>query len=986
MNKLYKLSTLFIIFLGFQAVHAQFSYSSGIYTSPERSVIYHNDQELITFPNSLADFGCPFGYDNPSSLIVHDPTGNTFVTFSGGMRMGRFAGTTCFNSGLESYATTKRLQFGTLTNLTDTITITFPSPVKFSNVFIYGKPNQQISVTLDGTTSQVFDFTPQNTYESVNWYNFPSLSLPPTVSTVTVKGLSDDWNFAVHTVAYFRPPLGGGSGGGGEPPPAPDTPVVFVPGIAGSKLRLNPGMPNSEIRWIPPSLRLNPLDPLGISVLALNSNGESVNSVDVPDVIRSEPVAGKDVPYEVYNYLINNLVDDSGYTEYNFFDNPYLRTLAGCVTNQPVKPTLFVFAYDWRKNNAQNTAALKEYIDCVRLIYHDVNPDQKVNIVAHSMGGLVSRRYILDYPNNNNVKKLITVNSPFLGAPRAIHVMETGSFIDGAFGSDIDGEAEIGSFVTARAMRNLANNFKGAHELLPSYNYFRLAPINPFSISNQPQNYGQTRDWLNTQHPVSLPGFTMANFHDYANSQGNKQEDWRGDTTGVQYFHIYSKQRTNRTVASVNKEDYSLCTPDEIDCIGIPVGPIFRSTRYRPIPGEGDGTVALTSAKRIGNGIDLNYRPNTDSNPYRFVMKPNASETDKAADHNESLKNPRILNEIVKLLKVEPTNYHELKIDTENSLRGNEEPQNPSFFVVLSNIEQLRFGDNVMPHVIDFNSKFVGTSGLSGSSESIAIPIGEKCAWIATPAYGQETITFKNNGTPMEIEIVKGVDYETATDYVKYSNLVLPANVAIEIKVSPDGIENVHYDNNGDGYPETPIYPTVYETGVLAKDITQPVLSYSFQPQSSQQLLKLTATDAESGLRQIRYSTDGQHFYPYTNPVLINPAQVQRVYAFAEDNNRNKTGISTLNVPLSPTAADADVSGRILNQQNRGISRATVTIISTDGTYSKNVMTNQFGYFRFTDIPAGNDYIISINHKSYTFNSQVLSIQDNIADLIFTAN
>jgi hypothetical protein len=156
MNKLYTISTLFIIFLGFQAIHAQFSYSSGDYVSPERSVIYHNDQELRVFPTTLENFGCPFGYDNPSNLIVHDPTGNTFVTFSGGMRMGRFAGTTCFNSGLESYATTKKLQSGIPTNLTDTITITFPTPVKFSNVFIYGKPNQQIRVTLDGTTSQVF--------------------------------------------------------------------------------------------------------------------------------------------------------------------------------------------------------------------------------------------------------------------------------------------------------------------------------------------------------------------------------------------------------------------------------------------------------------------------------------------------------------------------------------------------------------------------------------------------------------------------------------------------------------------------------------------------------------------------------------------------------------------------------------------------------------------------------------------------------------
>jgi Lecithin:cholesterol acyltransferase/Carboxypeptidase regulatory-like domain len=994
MNKLYAISTFFIIFLTVNSVYAQFPYASGLYYSLERSIIYYNYQEFTTFPNSLESYGCPRGYDSPRDLVVRDPAGNPFVTFSGGMRMGRFAHAPCFNSMRSSYATTKVLEreYNTPTNLTDTITITFPNPVKFSDVFIEGKPDQQIRVTLDGgTLSTTINLTADRPYESVNWYDFAGISSAPVVSTITIKSLSDNWNFEVYSVSTFRPPGGGGSGTGtgGEPPPPPDTPLVFVPGIAGSKLRLNPGTVNSEIRWLPSSLHASLNDPLGLSVLALDSSGESVNNIDVPDIIRDDPVATVS-SQNVYKTLIDRLTNTKGrYKEYEVDDYPYFRTLAGCKTNQTPKPTLFVFAYDWRKNNAQNTAALKEYIDCVRLIYHDVNPNQKVNIVAHSMGGLLSRRYILDYPNDNNVKKLITVNSPFLGAPRAIHVMETGSFLSGAYDS-----VEAPSFISARVMRNLANNFKGAHELLPSLNYFRLTPnIDTFSElssfgSIQHYGYTETTNWLNAKHPISLPANTMASFHDYVNPQGNKQEDWSNDTTGVQYFHIYSKQRTNRTVGGVRVENYTLCNDLEIDCIGsVPIPGTLSSigTRYRPFPTEGDGTVALPSARRVGNGIDLNYRQNSLDNPFRFIMKPNDSETDVAADHNESLKNPRILNEIVRLLKGD-TNY-ELNIDLNTSFaKLDEEPQSPSYFVTLTNIKRLRFGENERPRSIDFNTKFVGTSGLSGSSESIAIPTGENSAWIATPGYAEETINFKNDGTPMEIEIVKGVDYETATDYIKYSNLVLPANVAISLKVSPDGIEDVHYDADNDGYPETVLSPTVYETGTLAKDINQPVLSYNLQQQGFQHLLTLAATDTESGLRQIRYSTDGQHFYPYTNPVLINPAQFQKVYAFAEDNNRNKTGISTINIPLSPTASNASVSGRIINQKNRGISQASVTITATNGTLSKTVRTNPLGYFNFADIPSGTDYIISVRHKKYTFNSQVLSVQDNVADLILTAN
>jgi pimeloyl-ACP methyl ester carboxylesterase len=979
MIKLYRFSTFCVVFLFFQAIYAQFPMNSNSLFIDDGGYVDYYPNFITVFPSNLRNhYPCPTGYENPQTLTIHDSNDNSVATFSGGMRMGEFAYFPCRSSDSANYATMKRLKYGSPTNLLNTITVTFPNPVWFTDISFHGKPNQEIKVTLDDTATASFHLTLQEPYRAFFWHDFPGAELPQRISTIKVESLSPDWNFEVSSVSYINPAILGT--GGPAPAPTPGTPLVFVPGIAGSKLRLNPGTPNSEIRWIPHNIYTSLSDPLGLSVLALNSNGESVNNIDVPGVARDEPKPVGENDHTYQELLDNTLLVRAKYTEYEISNNPYYRTLGGCLTNQTPRPTLFVFAYDWRKSNTQNTAALKEYIDCVRLIYHDVDPDQKVDMVAHSMGGLLSRRYILDYPSDNHVSKLITVNSPFLGAPRAIHVMETGSFLSGAFDSENGGD-EIPSFISAKVMRVLANNFRGAHELLPSYNYFRLASMNPFSIDDRPQSYGQTRDWMNARHTNTRPADNTANFHDYVNADGNKQEDWSGDTTGVQYFHIYGKQRTNRTVGSVRMENYTLCRTDEIDCIGLPLlGQIYYiGTRFRPIPAEGDGTVALASAKRIGNGFDLNYRQNSAENPFRFIIKPSGSESDTAADHNESLKNRRVLNEIVTLLKGESN--HNLSVDTENSFAKTAEPQEPSFFVTASNIEGFHFGDGPLPA-----GAFVATSGLNSTGETVAIPIGEKCAWFATPAYAQEVITFKNDGTPMEIEVVKGVDYETATEYVKYSNLVLPANVAIELRISPNGIEDVHYDNDGDGYPETLISPSVHITGSLAKDITQPVLSYNFQQQGSQQLLTLSATDSESGLRQIRYSTDGQHFYPYSNPVSINYGQFQKVYAFAEDNNRNKTGISTINVPLSPTAAEVSVSGRVFSRQNRGVGRASVMIISTNGNFSKTVRTNQFGYFNFTDVPAGNDYIISVIHKLFTFNSQVLSLNDNVDDLVFTAN
>jgi hypothetical protein len=524
-------------------------------------------------------------------------------------------------------------------------------------------------------------------------------------------------------------------------------------------------------------------------------------------------------------------------------------------------------------------------------------------------------------------------------------------------------------------MRGLANYFSGAHELLPSKYYFPLTNMNPFSVSNLFGNntqygYFDTKAWLNERHQISLPYNRNENFHDYANSQGNKQDDWRGDTTGIEYYHLYSKQNTNRTVGHVRVEPYTFCTGLSVDCVG--------TTMYRPFPVEGDGTVPLVSAKRVGNGVDLNYKQNSQTAPFRFLKTPTLVETDSDANHNDSLKNSAFLKEVVTILNNKQN--HSLIIDTNNNL--GEEPQKESYYISLSNVERYRFGG--VQSVIDLNG--VGSPSATNRSGSTVLQTGDKSIWIATPAYAEEKITFKNDGRPMIIEIVKGVGYENATEYTKYTNLVLPANSVAQLDISPDGVRNLWYDTDGDEIPDTNAFPDVFVTGEDAKDINSPILNYNFQFQGAGQLLTLTAIDSQSGLKQIRYSLDGQNFQEYTNPVLINPSQHQRVYAFAEDNNLNSTGISTINVPLSPTAANATISGKVINQKNRPISRANVTLTDLNGTFSKTVTTNNFGGFSIDEIPSGAEYLITVTRKGYSFNSQIIGVIEDLDNLVLRSN
>jgi hypothetical protein len=87
---------------------------------------------------------------------------------------------------------------------------------------------------------------------------------------------------------------------------------------------------------------------------------------------------------------------------------------------------------------------------------------------------------------------------------------------------------------------------------------------------------------------------------------------------------------------------------------------------------------------------------------------------------------------------------------------------------------------------------------------------------------------------------------------------------------------------------------------------------------------------------------------------------------------------------LSPTAATVNVGGRVSASDGRAIYRARVSITNSNGE-TQTVLTNQFGYFRFDEIAVGETYIISVRHKIYQFNSQVVSVFEEIQNADFTA-
>jgi pimeloyl-ACP methyl ester carboxylesterase len=219
---------------------------------------------------------------------------------------------------------------------------------------------------------------------------------------------------------------------------------------------------------------------------------------------------------------------------------------------------LFPFAYDWRRAIEDNANLLDEYVQCVRTVY----PNQKVNIVTHSMGGLVARRYIIDHPNV--VNELITVAAPFLGSAKPLYQMQYG-LLD----TELSMQGTLRWALYGPAVRDMPLYFPGLHELMLSRQYYELGGP-PYAIEPAPDMRSGIEGGKETETPLSyddwlslvdrvLPGRsyngktaaqTSRDFHEYSRN-GNSQDDWSHDTTGVRYYHLFGVQHLKNTPQSL---------------------------------------------------------------------------------------------------------------------------------------------------------------------------------------------------------------------------------------------------------------------------------------------------------------------------------------------------------------------------------------------------------------------------------------------------
>jgi len=164
---------------------------------------------------------------------------------------------------------------------------------------------------------------------------------------------------------------------------------------------------------------------------------------------------------------------------------------------------LFLWPYDWRKSIDTTSQKLNAFIDAT---VKPNNPGSKIQLVGHSLGGLVTRAWTQTNSNVNQVHRLVTVATPHKGAIQPYKAWEGGdvaqenSFLSLATKIMI----ELNRRILPTTRQVVQNQFPVLKDLLPTESYLMSQGSN---VLINEANMKVRNTWLSTLNANALPIF-----------------------------------------------------------------------------------------------------------------------------------------------------------------------------------------------------------------------------------------------------------------------------------------------------------------------------------------------------------------------------------------------------------------------------------------------------------------------------------------------
>ncbi|MFA6077299.1 MAG: right-handed parallel beta-helix repeat-containing protein [Candidatus Paceibacterota bacterium] len=719
---------------------------------------------------------------------------HSFILYGGA----NYTGANLYNSGGTLSVSNSQISFASIYGIYHTGGMTTLYHNSIKNNVSYGVYN-----------STATDIDATNTYwgSESGPYN-PLQNGAGTGNRVSDHVLFDPW---LHTdpIGEVQPPT-----------PTEKTPILFIPGIMGTEISKG-----SDLLWVNiPNMLKSPSDSF-MDPLAFNLAGTpSDTSVTVGQVI-----GNPEGRFDYTEGLVSEFLSRGYSTDTEFF----------------------MYPYDWRADIANNAdVALKKKIE-------DIAGGGKIDIIAHSQGGLLVKKFLLNHPEDNaKIRKIVFIGTPNLGAPKAAKVLLSGDTMG----------VQLGVFgLSPIEVKNISQNMPSVYELLPSREYFsHSSGYLGKEILHRTYTENVIYDYDTTKSTLLSKGLNSALINNAENFHSNALDNFSFAGTGIDVWNIVGCQTA--TVMQVIEKN-----------------PRFSVVKYD----AGDETVPFFSAAHIGGATNL------------YALK---------ANHSTMPSDPIIRAQVADILTGD-------SIQTRSGLTANANLCKISgMSVSVHSPADLNVYDPEGHH-LGPNPDGTFDADIPGVAYDI---IGEeKFAFLPELPSGQNyTVKLIATGSGSMSFVSEKVEESTTVNTAAYYDVPITVGSSADISLtdantqplvlkSSDGTsQNILPSiGTGDALPDT-LAPqtTATSNGTLGKNGWY----------TSDVTVALKATDlpnaVSSGVYETRYSLNSGTTWSTSTPLVISTEGTTTVQYYSIDNAGNKEATSTLVVKIDKIAPEAKTS------------------------------------------------------------------------------
>ena len=694
------------------------------------------------------------------------------------------------------------------------------------------------------------------------------------------------------------------------------TPVLIVPGVMGTEI-----YKGSEQLWPDVIRMINPLkgddfmDPL-----AFNSYGVPMDtSLSILNMVRRPTIK-----FDYSKKLIDDFVS-IGYTEGS---------------------ELFTFPYDWRRGLEETAQVnLKGQIDYILNQTALGKAAGKIDIIAHSQGGLVVKSLLQQLPQyQSKINKLVFVGVPNLGSPKAAKVLLFGDNMDVVFaGMGLDPEE----------VRKISQNMPSIYQLLPGAQYF--SHINGYLGIGQPLginsgilhvstlNFQESKEYLKNKNLNSALIDQANAFH----SSAYDNMDFSG--LGIKAYNIVGCQ--TGTLGKI------IVKPDG---------------HYQLFPQPGDGTVPVFSANNIPGAKTF------------FALESN---------HGTMLTQEGIRQKIISLIT-------EVVADTQGKIT-------PYASDCHFNGTAMASHSPADLHIYDEQGKHVGPTADGGFDHEIP-NVGydsmghENFAFL--PAGGIYKVKLIGTGTGSFSFDSSKIQEGEITNTAHYDSININQSSIAEVGLNANNDQSLLLDMGGDGSIDASFGPSSILDAKQSLDFTPPIstttltgingqtgyyrgdVSVSFKAMDP---IVNSDPNQTSGLLKIRYNVNNAGFADYSGtPVVVSAEGLHTLQFFSTDKAGNNESVQAINFTIDKTPPAFTVQFNVASKDfefaafDNQVAAVPVSCNVSQCTSSDSA--GNVSVLKFEKKSLGNSK--NLLFKSITNNGQSANFDPNLFNVIYSLN